>query len=152
MGRLTVRAVVAYLLAAPATSVGNLVVTDKFVPCGLVTYAHVMERAVAGDAFVLASAACELKRAIDFWRLEFRHRVLGKHFRPVGFGKGLIATTNYSGIDHRHYLIAGPVEEGLAISIVNSSILFADTGHVIRPIINFGCFWSVTTSAAKPRQ
>src|SRR5215469_14868580 len=80
-----------------------------------------MERAVAGDALVLAGAACELKRAIDFRQLKFRHGVLGKHFRPVSLGKGLIATTNYSGIDHRHHLIAGLVEEGLAISIVNSS-------------------------------
>ena len=82
-----------------------------------------MKLAVASDALVLASAACELKLAIDFWWLEFRHRVLSEHFRSVGFGKGLVATPDYSGIDYRHHLIAGLVEEGLAISIVNSSIL-----------------------------
>ena len=45
----------------------NLVFTNKFVPCRPVTDADVMELAVAGDALVLASATCELKRAIDLW-------------------------------------------------------------------------------------
>ena len=48
----------------------DLVVTNEFAPRRPVADAHIMEDAVAGDALVLAGAACELKRAIDFWRLE----------------------------------------------------------------------------------
>src|SRR5262249_37748270 len=59
----------------------NLVVTNKFVPCRLVADEHVMESAVAGDSFVLASSACELKRTQYFGHLDFRHGVLGEHFR-----------------------------------------------------------------------
>src|SRR6516164_1697968 len=94
-----------------------------------------MESSVAGDSFVFASATCELERTPHIGHLGFRHGVLGEHFRSVGIRKILITSTSYCGIVIRHHLIAGPVEERLAVTVVNSSVILGDIDHVVRLIL-----------------
>src|SRR5262249_13948430 len=100
-----------------------------------------MESSVAGDSFVLTGASCELKRTPYIGQLAFRHGELGEHFRPIGICKELITTTRYCGIDKCHYLIAGLVEEGLAITVVNSSVILGDIDHVVRLILQLNYFF-----------